>query len=96
MLPRLIAAANAPPEGLGPDAWNWFLMNKVAPGLVAPDPLAVWGPSLDRSKPISANDYWSAIKSYLHVGMGAYIGRRRRVIPGYDEYDPEYRNGDIS
>lgn len=80
-LVRLNAAA--PGQSLNADEWNWFLMNRAAPGpgFVAPDPLEVFGANLDRSKKMSASEYWAVMGPYLmQRGMGAYMGRRSQAL----------------
>ena len=74
----MLAAASAPSEGIGVDAWGWYLNNELAPlGKAAPDPLSVFGGAWDRSRLVPAAQYWAAmgpaLKSQLGLsGLGLY------------------------
>jgi hypothetical protein len=71
---RLVAAAIAgginPAVGVGPDGWNFYLnLPTVSTIVTAPDPMTVF-PGIDRSKAMTAVQYWSGMSDYLHKNNG--------------------------
>lgn len=71
---RLVTVATAggvnPAVGVGPDAWNTYLvLPTVSTVVTAPDPMAVF-PGIDRSKAMTAVQYWSGMSDYLSKNSG--------------------------
>jgi hypothetical protein len=76
-----LLAAGAPAEGLGVDAWGWYVNQQLAPlGKTAPDPAPLFAaalPGFTRSQLVTAPEYWAvmgpALKSQLGLsGLGLY------------------------
>ena len=79
---RMVAAANAPSQGLGVDAWGYYLNQQLAPlGLIAPDPVPIFSayagapspgaPSFDRSTFLTtAPTYWQLMAPALQSQLG--------------------------
>ena len=76
-----LLAAGAPAEGLGVDAWGWYVNQQLAPlGKSAPDPAPLFAaalPGFTRSQLVTAPEYWAvmgpALKSQLGLsGLGLY------------------------
>ncbi len=83
---RVLAAAQAPAQGLGVDAWGWYLNNeltKLGKG-PAPDPWPIFSaaiPGFDRGQPITGAQYWSVMTPNLKAatglaGLGLFAGFR--------------------
>ncbi len=69
---RVLAATGNPADGLGPDAWGWYLNNELAAlgKPAAPDPLSVFGAGLDRSQKLTAAQYWPRMEAALRSQLG--------------------------
>jgi len=69
---RVLAASGNPSDGLGPDAWGWYLNNELAAigKPAAPDPLSVFGMNLDRSQKMTAAQYWPPMEAALRAQYG--------------------------
>lgn len=70
----VILAAQAPADGLGVDAWGWYLNNQLAPlGKAAPDPMPLFTaatPGFERSQKVTAAQYWAVMAPALHSQLG--------------------------
>jgi hypothetical protein len=80
-----LLAAGAPAEGLGVDAWGWYLNQQLAPlGKVAPDPMPIFtaaSPGFDRSQPVTAAQYWGVMAPALRSQLGlSGLGMYRRTF----------------
>lgn len=71
---RVLAAAKAPSEGLGVDAWGWYLNNELGPlGKTAPDPISLFPAGFDRSTLVPAAQYWAVMEPALKAqGLSGY------------------------
>jgi len=81
---RMVAAANAPSQGLGVDAWGYYLNQQLAPlGLTAPDPQPLFQSLIDglnklnntnlvwdRSALVTAATYWTQMSQALKSQLG--------------------------
>ena len=75
---RVLAASGNPSDGLGADAWGWYLNNELSAAgkPAAPDPLSVFGADFDRSTKLTAAQYWPRMEAALRsqLGMSGFYG----------------------
>ena len=72
---QLVKFAQAPSEGLGADAWGYFL-NQILASLgkgAAPDPVPLFAatiPGYDRSQLLTIDQYWAVMAPALKTQLG--------------------------
>ena len=82
---RVLAAGNAQGGQLTPDGWNYLLAQQSS--VTPPDPLAVFGATLNRDNFMAFPQYWSAMSAYLAAhngmaGLGLMSRGSLRIIQG--------------